>query len=562
MQLRSTQSSIALTNLAAVTPTLLQQWSELETMIVKSLHSDVRSSLALLEGAAAEEAKQPIEMQLNPNVMSMCVDQARRLREAMVVSADEELHGLIQTAELLRTRFAELSNQETDALTADLQLELSNLRSTVIDFSEKVRVRKEDEARALEHQARLAKEFSDMRDTMSKFRDSESEHASALAREVKELESAAESRHANEAAALENELRNIRAVTAAEAERMGSQMLLKYREETDSAIEAVQASFTPLMQELVDEMGKTLPTEFDSIMKKVQEKTQANKERETQLREQIASLTVQIDAVRRVQATHNAMVARQSQNLTLTRTAETEELQRLKLRVRQLWMEREATAMEMGIPTHEIRIMKQEFLRKVLSVSQFDTRLETKLASIRRELWTRSQRTDAAAAAEEAARRYASETAHRLAVGKGTIVTGTGVGSNRILRGSTSIPTPNTPRGTALHDNILSSPMHMPVSARSSITASTHRSSVANTARTPGSTSHHLGITPTLSDIASSPLVSFGIRDDELSHQYTKQSVPTPTLYTNPTIHHTSSSIPMNMGGSLAERLTSPTYRM
>jgi hypothetical protein len=396
---------------------------------------------------------------------------------------------------------------------------------------------------------------------------------------VKELEAAAESRQANEAAALENELRNIRSVTAAEAERLGSQMLLKYREETDSAIEAVQASFTPLMQELVDEMGKTLPTEFDSIMKKVQEKTQANKEREIQLRERIASLTVEIDAMRRVQASHNAMVARQSQTLTLTRSAETEELRRLKLRVRQLWMEREAASIEMGYSANEIRGIKQEFLRKVLSVASYDSRLETKLGSLRRELWSRAQRTDAAAAAEEAARRYASETAHRLASGKGTVVTGTGVGSNRIVRGSTSIPTPNTPRTITLNDNLVSSPLNIPMSSRSSITSASHRSTIPVT-RTPGGTSsHHLGVTPTLSDIASSPLVSFGIRDDELSHQYSTSKavhpVTTPTLYTNPSLgtnipfsaSHTgsslSSSVPMMMmGGSLAERLTSPSYRL
>jgi hypothetical protein len=188
------------------------------SVFTKAVRDDLRATRSWLETAAAEENKQQVEMALNPNVLALCVEQARRLKDGAVALADEELAALMTSADGARARFVAAVAEQTSAETGDLQLAVANGSAAAAELSERVRSRREDELTATTHRERLAKEFADMKGTMSKFKDTESEQAAMLAREVRELEEAAAARLANESSALDNEVRAIRAVCAAEAE--------------------------------------------------------------------------------------------------------------------------------------------------------------------------------------------------------------------------------------------------------------------------------------------------------------------------------------------------------
>lgn len=192
----------------------------------KTLRDDLRSSRSMLEAALAEEAKQNVEMQLNPNVLAMCVEQAKRLKDSAVSMADQELQVLVESMAAQRTRFAAACTEETSTVTSDLQLELANLRAGEAELIERMKARSEDERKALEQKKRLADEFGTLKETVEKFRESESEHAASLAAEVRALESEASARLANENQAMASEIASIRAMCAAEAE-VGKSGLLR-----------------------------------------------------------------------------------------------------------------------------------------------------------------------------------------------------------------------------------------------------------------------------------------------------------------------------------------------
>ncbi len=474
-RIRAAQASISLMCLASRNPAQLALWTDASLPFVKTQRDDLRSVRSMLEAALAEESKQGVELQLNPNVLAMCVEQARRLRESAVAVADEELHRLVEATAASRARFAASSAEDSAAATGEQQLEVANLQASAADLVERVKVRTEEQSKAGEQKRRLGAEFATLKETVDKFRESETEHASALAAEVKELEAAAASRLANESHAMASEIAAIRATCAAETEvspaarlptrgarpppararvsppaahataplplpfpppffspqRLGSAMLVKFREETEAAVDAVRASADGRYQEVLDEVHRLVNEEFEAIMRAIEEKNRVNEDRTARLREQLAITHAQLDAVRRLHAMQAAFHAAGSPDKReLARHAASSSLEEesmlheLKRRVRGLWAEREELLASSGLATRSHTRDKQAFLTRALRAAPFSTRLYHALKDTLHATEARARDQEALEAARLAAARQFADAAHVMTGGRAVLSLG------------------------------------------------------------------------------------------------------------------------------------------
>jgi hypothetical protein len=254
-RIHEAEATCALLKLAAGAPGQLQAWSDVTAPFARAAREDFRAVRSMLESACAEESKQRAEIMLNANVLAMCVEQARRLKDAAASVAEEDYRRLADAAAAARARFGAACAESLAAATDDLRAEEANLAVAAAELAERRLAREEDQRRALEQRSRLADEFATLKGTVDRFRESESEQCLALAAEVAALERDAQARLANEALALQTEVAAIRAVSAVEAERIGSQMLVRFREETEVAVESIRASATQRFQLVVDEVA-------------------------------------------------------------------------------------------------------------------------------------------------------------------------------------------------------------------------------------------------------------------------------------------------------------------
>jgi hypothetical protein len=275
-----------------------------------------------------------------------------------------------------RATFSTASADAIAASTAELRLELVNLQASVTEYAEKIASRSDDERRAKDQQQKLSDEFTTLKSTVDKFRESESEQCSALASEVASLEQQAQSRLANESLALQSEIAAIRAVSAVEAERIGSQMVLKFREETEDAIEAVRSSATQRFQQVVDEVASLVSDEFDVLVSSIESQRAANEARVAKLREQSALITAQIEAIKKVSVMQSSINRNSDDNIRSSgpqlqaRLQDEARLQQLKQRVRRLWDDRDD-----GLMLPSSQRAKLTFLLRAVREAPYSARL-------------------------------------------------------------------------------------------------------------------------------------------------------------------------------------------
>jgi len=375
-RIRATQASLALFKFASTSPSQLNAWNDVLAPFSKSARDDFRTVRSMLESSCSEESKQQSELQLNANVLAMCVEQARKLKAAAAAVSEEDIKRLSEAALAARATFSNASADALSASTSELRLELVNLQAGVTEYAEKIASRSEDERRAKDQQQKLSDEFTTLKSTVDKFRESESEQCSALASEVAALEQQAQSRLANESLALQSEIAAIRAVSAVEAERIGSQMVLKFREETEDAIEAVRSSATQRFQQVVDEVASLVSDEFDVLVSSIESQRAANEARVAKLREQSALITAQIEAIKKVSVMQSSMNRNSDDNIRSSgpqlqaRLQDEARLQQLKQRVRRLWDDRDD-----GLTLPSSQRAKLTFLLRAVREAPYSARL-------------------------------------------------------------------------------------------------------------------------------------------------------------------------------------------
>ena len=375
-RIRATQASLALFKFASTSPSQLNAWNDVLAPFSKSARDDFRTVRSMLESSCSEESKQQSELQLNANVLAMCVEQARKLKAAAAAVSEEDIKRLSEAALAARATFSNASADALSASTSELRLELVNLQAGVTEYAEKIASRSEDERRAKDQQQKLSDEFTTLKSTVDKFRESESEQCSALASEVAALEQQAQSRLANESLALQSEIAAIRAVSAVEAERIGSQMVLKFREETEDAIEAVRSSATQRFQQVVDEVASLVSDEFDVLVSSIESQRAANEARVAKLREQSALITAQIEAIKKVSVMQSSMNRNSDENIRSSgpqlqaRLQDEARLQQLKQRVRRLWDDRDD-----GLTLPSSQRAKLTFLLRAVREAPYSARL-------------------------------------------------------------------------------------------------------------------------------------------------------------------------------------------
>jgi hypothetical protein len=375
-RIRATQASLALFKFASSSPSQLNAWNDVLAPFAKSARDDFRTVRSMLESSCSEESKQQSELQLNANVLAMCVEQARKLKAAAAAVSEEDVKRLSEAASAARATFSTASADAIATSTAELRLELVNLQASVTEYAEKIASRSDDERRAKDQQQKLSDEFTTLKSTVDKFRESESEQCSALASEVASLEQQAQSRLANESLALQSEIAAIRAVSAVEAERIGSQMVLKFREETEDAIEAVRSSATQRFQQVVDEVASLVSDEFDVLVSSIESQRAANEARVAKLREQSALITAQIEAIKKVSVMQSSMNRNSDDNIRSSgpqlqaRLQDEARLQQLKQRVRRLWDDRDD-----GLMLPSSQRAKLTFLLRAVREAPYSARL-------------------------------------------------------------------------------------------------------------------------------------------------------------------------------------------
>jgi chemotaxis protein MotB len=407
-RIHEAEATCALLKLAAGAPGQLQAWSDVTAPFARAAREDFRAVRSMLESACAEESKQRAEIMLNANVLAMCVEQARRLKDAAASVAEEDYRRLADAAAAARARFGAACAESLAAATDDLRAEEANLAAAAAELTERRLAREEDQRRALEQRSRLADEFATLKGTVDRFRESESEQCLALAAEVAALERDAQARLANEALALQTEVAAIRAVSAVEAERIGSQMLVRFREETEVAVESIRASATQRFQLVVDEVAALVSEEFDMLVSSIEQQRSANEERVARLREQVALLAAQVEAVRRVSAAQAALQRGEASGQHQARLQEETRLQQLKQRVRRLWQERDG---DVALPSAQRT--KLGFLLRAVRSAPFSARFNAVLLQHMRDARDRRVRRDADADAARAARdEFAGAAAH------------------------------------------------------------------------------------------------------------------------------------------------------
>jgi hypothetical protein len=410
---------LALFKFASTAPSQLNAWNDVLAPFAKSARDDFRTVRSMLESSCSEESKQQSELQLNANVLAMCVEQARKLKAAAAAVSEEDIKRLSEAALTARANFTNASNDALAASTSELRLELINLQASVTEYGEKIASRSEDERRAKEQQQKLSDEFSTLKSTVDKFRESESEQCSALASEVAALEQQAQSRLANESLALQSEISAIRAVSAVEAERIGSQMVLKFREETEDAIEAVRSSATQRFQQVVDEVASLVSDEFDVLVSSIESQRSANEARVAKLREQSALITAQIEAIKKVSVMQSSMNRTSDDNLRSSgpqlqaRLQDEARLQQLKQRVRRLWDDRDD-----GLTLPSSQRAKLTFLLRAVREAPYSARLYSVLQHHARNEQERRDRRDSDMAAAIAARNSLGVTASLASGGR------------------------------------------------------------------------------------------------------------------------------------------------
>lgn len=204
--------------------------------------------------------------------------------------------------------------------------------------------------------------------------------------------------------------------TLSRLQRIGSQMLTKFREETDAAVDAVRASANSRFQEVVDEASRLVNEEFEAIMQAIEDRRRVNEQRMGRLREQLASVTAQLDAVRRVQAMQAAF---QSQEEAVARRGNLQEeamLQQLKQRVRFLWQQRDEMSGGLQLPSQQRATI--EFLSRSIKSASYSQRLFFTLKDQLQTLRERARREDEAALSHRTAVKQFADAAHRMTGGR------------------------------------------------------------------------------------------------------------------------------------------------
>jgi len=236
---RQLLSRVAFQYLACADPLLLEEDAGQAGVRVSILEEDVKACRFLLEQAGTEHAKQPWETELNPSVLQMCAEQARRLRENAAkelagggggfpentqgegqagVSAGGELEEVLTRQVSGMQRLCSRVRRLTEAMTMEVDWELAEVRA---EYAESVQARAQKNSelvRVREQQTRVEEEFFNLRATVERFKESEATQESELSKEVERLERDAERKRIDAQAAWASEMETVRKMAAAEAE--------------------------------------------------------------------------------------------------------------------------------------------------------------------------------------------------------------------------------------------------------------------------------------------------------------------------------------------------------
>ena len=185
---------------------------------VRALGEDVRAVRALLETAGAEHHKAPWEMELNPSVLQMCADQARKLKEGAGVGLEEELVRLCEVQMEGMARLCGRVGGVTAAGGAEGGLQLAEVRAAFAEGEERRGRAEEELAGVAAQRARVEEEFLSLKATVERFRDSEAVQERELGEEVRRLEEAAAHKRGDAEAAWKAEMEAVRRAASAEAE--------------------------------------------------------------------------------------------------------------------------------------------------------------------------------------------------------------------------------------------------------------------------------------------------------------------------------------------------------
>lgn len=424
---RTLQFSNAMLHTAAYDPAQLQLHLDTNGVVLTSFREELRASRQALESAGAEESKQGMELQLNATVLQGCIHQARQSTDSALRGAEEDTRKACDALEAAHARLDERSRTSATLLTADLENELTSLRNDSQQMELRVKARAEDAKRANEQRARLADEFASLKETVDKHRGVDGHSASAMETEVRAMEEAQAARAADMHAALASEVTNVRRTAVAEAERLGAQLIARYRQETDATVDAMRSGAQARFQEVVDQAGHLVSQEFDAIMSTLDDKRRLNAERIARLREQLAMTTVQLDAVRRVVETSDRrprQVPTPSSRsvmefqLDSPPSAEAVQLQALKQAVRRLWQRYESTH---GSVTAAEWRARASFLSEALRRSPYSAHVHNLLQQRMRASRDAAAKAAATDEARRAAMRGFADAAHRVTGGRATM---------------------------------------------------------------------------------------------------------------------------------------------
>ena len=385
----------------------------------------------------------------------MCAENARKQRDEALGSVEEESQRYISLLGESMRRFCVRARETTSLRTADMELELAQVRAFQADIAQQVETRVDEVRRTAEQRDRVAEEFATLKETVEHYRESETLQEASLAAEVRALEDASEARLGDAEAALAAEMEALRAASAFEAEvrfrarrgrffwltcvgscarkcltppppppthtqRLATSMLERFHQETEEAIASLRGAAELRFKEIVEAPSHQVSDEFEEIMQSLETKRRANVALGAQLREQLQAVSAQLAAIgragagaeRAASAKHAAYLASASNP---ARAAADLELLRLKQAVRGIWRGSAASAAA-GNPVPGASVTdKVIFLSRALKLTTYSPRVYAALLAHARALRASSERNLSSERAVDSARAAYRATAQRMA---------------------------------------------------------------------------------------------------------------------------------------------------
>jgi len=156
----------------------------------------------------------------------------------------------------------------------------------------------------------VTQEIESLRKAVDAHRDAEKVQTSALQAEVDALEAIQAERVQEQAQTLEEETNRAREAASREARRVGERLILQYRQQVQANLRALREGAQQKYDDAMRSVSDEVRSRFNDRMKELEVKAIEVQSRGSGLRQQIATVAAQVEAVQRV--VHQATARRKN----------------------------------------------------------------------------------------------------------------------------------------------------------------------------------------------------------------------------------------------------------